>query len=357
MVGEPVVFNMEIKNTGKEVVYVNAKAPGRCLDSYDFFVTGPRSGCGAKWDGQCADEESPLLPGDSYSGHWPLDFWYQFEGAGKYDVNATRHIPVRSVHGEMLDFTFSSQFQVDLKPTDAVQVQTILQQLERNLDSSDPAVRHAALDVLSTTPATYFQEIALRLSRDEDPFVVAHAVGALSRINTPETRAALADVVAKDKGTTRVEISTRCHAIEALGHSGDTSYLGLIQQYIEAKDEQIQLAAMLAVSELGKTEAVFQLQRVFSSADATARKNAAYALRFSTSPEAVGALINAVTDKEAKVRERVLTSLEELTGQTVGSGAADEASAEKTKSAWRSWWRAHEATLTLPELQFLCTLK
>src|SRR5271157_3180692 len=40
MVGEPVLFNMEIKNTGEEVVYLNAKNPGKCLDTYEFSVKG-----------------------------------------------------------------------------------------------------------------------------------------------------------------------------------------------------------------------------------------------------------------------------------------------------------------------------
>ena len=357
MVGEPVILNTEIKNTGKEVVYINAKDPDKCLDSYEFNVSGPSSVCGAKWDGGCGDEQFAMVPGDSYKGQWPLNFWYQFRHEGKYDVSATRHIPIRSIRGDLQDFTFSSEFKVDLTPTDPVRVQSILQDFERNLHSNDPDVRHAALDVLSTTSASYFQGIALTLSREKDPFVVLHAVGALGRINTPETRAALADVLGSGRATTEEEISGRCRAIEALGHSGDTSYLGLIQQYVDDKNERIQLVAMVAVAELGKTEAVLQLQRVFFSPDATARKNAAYALRYSTAPEAVEALINAITDKDVKVQERVLTSLQELTGQRVGVGTADAASAEKTQNAWRSWWEAHKDKLTLPELQFLCEMK
>jgi hypothetical protein len=31
IVGEPMLFNVEMKNAGKEVVYLNAKNPGKCL--------------------------------------------------------------------------------------------------------------------------------------------------------------------------------------------------------------------------------------------------------------------------------------------------------------------------------------
>jgi hypothetical protein len=358
MVGEPVVVNMEIKNAGKEVVYVNAKDdPGKCLDRYEFFVSGPSSGCGAKWEGGCRDEQSAVLAGDSYSGQWPLNFWYQFEREGKYDVTAMRHIPVRSVRGELQDFTFSSKFEVNLRPTDPVRVQSILQEFERNLHSSDPDVRHAALDVLSTTAPSYFERIALKLARDEDPFVVAHAVGALGRINTPETRAALADVVTSGKAATDDQIIARIRAIEALGHSGDASYQGLIEHYVDDKNEHVQLIAMVAIAQLGKAESVPPLQRFFLSADPIARKNAAYALAFSTAREAVEALINAIADKDANVRERVLTSLKERTGQSFGDSAVDAISAENIQNRWRSWWRANKDKLTVPEPQFLCHMK
>jgi HEAT repeats len=357
MVGEPVIFNMEIKNTGKEVVYLNAKNPDKCLDSYEFFVSGPSSACGAKWVAGCGDEQFAMVPGDSYKGQWPLDFWYQFTHEGKYDVTATRHIPILSFRGDLQDFTFSSKFKLELTPTDPIRVQSILQGFERNLHSSDPDVRHAALDVLSATNASYFQDIALTLSRDKGPFVVLHAVGALARINTPETRAALADVLGSGKEDTEEEISSRCRVIEALGNGGDTTYLGLIQQYVDDKNDRVQLSAMIAAAELGMTEAVFHLQRVLLSANATARKNAAYALLYSKAPEAVDVLINAITDKDIKVRERVLTSLQELTEQRFGDSTADVISAEKTQKIWRSWWEAHKDQLPSHEVKGLCEMK
>jgi|GEM_PF-3125488 len=357
MVGEPVLFNMEIKNTGEEVVYLNAKNPGKCLDTYEFSVKGSSMSCSATWDGYCNDEQSPLVHGDSFSGQWPLDFWFQFEREGKYEVSAARHIPVKSSRGDFQDFTFSSKFEVKLELPDPLQVQSILQQFERKLNSTDPDERHSALDVLATTAPNYFQGIALRLARDKDPFVVVHAVGALGRLNTPETRAVLADVVTSSaESTAEDQISARCRAIEALGQSGDASYQGLIEHYVNDNNANIQLAAMIAVAELGKSEAVPLLQRSFFSANPVTRKNAAYALRFSTTPEAVETLISAIPDKDANVRERVITSLNQLTGQSAGN-PGDAATLEKTQDNWRSWWKSHKGKLAFPELQFICHLK
>ena len=50
------------------------------------------------------------------------------------------------------------------------------------------------------------------------------------------------------------------------------------------------------------------------------RKNVAYALSYSTTPESVEALINSIPDKDTSGRERIRTSLTGLTGHSVDSG-------------------------------------
>jgi HEAT repeats len=365
MLGEPVMFNVEIKNTGKQVLYLPAKGSGKCLDTYDFSVSGTGPACSAKWDPACQDDESAFEPGDMIKGQWPLDSWFRFEHDGKYQVSVTRHIPVRNSRGEIQDFSFSSKFEVHLEPADQRRVEGILQDFERNLHSSDPDVRHTALDVLATTAPSYFETTAMRLARNEDPFVVLHAVAALGRMNTPETRAALADVIAPGKSSAESAANervtnygiARIRAIEALGRSGDASYEGLIERYVDDKNEYVQLAAMVAIAELGKAEAVTQLQRFLFSADPVTRKNAAFGLRYSTAPDAVETLIGAVADKDSTVRERVLTSLREATGQSFGDTVPDVASAQKIQDEWRIWWNAHKEKFVLPELNFLCDMK
>jgi hypothetical protein len=355
MLGEPVLFSVEIRNAGTQPVFLNAKNPGKCSDNYQFSVSGPGPSCGAKWDGGCGDKLLSLKPGESNGATWPLNFWYQFEREGKYEINATRHLPIMSTAGEFQDFTFSSKFEITMTPLDPARVQNILQDFERQLNSSDPDVRHSALDVLATTAPAYFQGIALTLSRSKDQFAVLHAVGALARINTAETRAALADLLTGSEVTTEDETLVRFHAIEGLGHDGDPSYQALIGLYLDDKNEHIQLAAMVAIAQLAKADTAHQLQRFFFSSNPVARKNVAAALRFSTNPESVEALIDLITDKDAGVRQQVLTSLAELTGHSVAEGAQLPAQAQ---NAWRGWWRENKAKLYLPErLEFVCHMK
>ena len=165
-----------------------------------------------------------IKTGESEQAQWPLNFWYQFEGEGEYEVSVTRHVPIMSNGGERRDFTFSSKFDVRIAPPDPARAQSILQDFEKKLHSNDPEVRRAALDVLSSTATEYFQDIAMTVSRSKDALAVLHAVGAPERINTAETRAALGDLLTTDEAHTEDEILVRIHAKEGLGHSGNASY-------------------------------------------------------------------------------------------------------------------------------------
>jgi HEAT repeat protein len=357
MLGEPVLFNVDIKNVGSEAVYANAKNPRGCVDRYEFFITGRGSGCGENWVPDCQDDTEVLKPGESIHGQWELDSWYQFEREGTYEVTATRHLPIQSIRGDFQDFTFSSKFEVTLEAPDPVRVQEILQQFEGNLHNNDPEVRHSALDVLATTAPAYFQNTALTLSRDKDPFVVFHAAAALGRINTPETRAALADIITSRESTNEYEMIARIRALEGLGHSGDDSYLSLVSHYMDDSNEHIQLIAMIAVVELGKGPVVPQVQRFLLDPNPVHRKNAAQALRFSTTPEAVGALIGAISDKDTGVKDSALASLAQLTGHSVTEAKEGANDPVQLQDVWRIWWRNNKTKFVFTDLIFLCHVK
>jgi hypothetical protein len=154
------------------------------------------------------------------------------------------------------------------------------------------------------------------------------------------------------------EVTARMRAIEGLGCSGDSGYESLVGRYMEDRHEYIQLGAMVAIAELGKAAAVRQLQRFFSSSNLVFRKNAAYALSFSLSPEAVEALIDALSDNDLKVRDRASKSLTELTGHTVVDVNGETASPIQLQERWPSWWRDNKDKPPLPDhKEFLCHMK
>jgi hypothetical protein len=80
------------------------------------------------------------------------------------------------------------------------------------------------------------------------------------------------------------------------------------------------------------------------------RKNVAYALSYSTTPESVEALINSIPDKDTSGRERIRTSLTGLTG--------NQLSPEKTQNACRFRWRENKGKVRFGErLEFVCPMK
>jgi HEAT repeat protein len=346
MLGEPLFFSMEIKNTGNELVYLNARK-GECLDKYEFSLQKAGFTGSTTWDNQCHGEPLPLKPGETDTSRWPLDFWFRVEHEGKFNLTVTRRMRTSSVSRGITELTFSSTFEFNVVPSDEQGVQKVLQDFERNLHSDDPEIRHNALDVMSTTAPTYFHEIALRLAHDKDVFNVLHAIGALRRMNTPEGRVALADILATREANSEDEITARANAIQALGESEDESYLALVTPYVRDTSEHIQLAAMIAVAKLGNEPTVPQLQRLLLSPDPITRKNAAFALRFSINPSAVDALIGDLTDKDPTVRGRILTSLTELTGHSVPIASNRNVSSQVVQNLWRAWWQHNGARTSL----------
>jgi len=344
MLGEPLFFQLEVKNTGNEVVYLRAKKPGDCRNEYEFTLEKKGGGaCNTVWKTECSAPPEPLDPGDFATQRWPLDFWFRIEHEGTYTVTVTHRTRVATEKAGVSDFTFSSTFDIHIVPADKQQVQTILQDFERDLHSDNLETRHNALDVMSTTAPAFFQDVALRLARQKDPLYVEHAIGALKRMRIADGWVALAEIVGREVHN-QDELHLRAMAIEALGDSGDDGYLSTVTPYMQDPDKRVQLLTVISVAKLGKKSAVPQLQALLMSSDSGSRKNAARALRYVIDPDAVEALIGDLTDKDADVRGEVTKSLGELTGHSEA-----EPSASDLQNRWQAWWRTNAAKTHLFE--------
>jgi hypothetical protein len=354
MIGEPVFFTTEIKNTRNEPVYLWAQKPGDCLNLYEFSVS--RFGCTNKWDEGCVAPPMLLGPGETYREGWPLDNWYRLNHEGKYDVTISHKLRISSSSRGLEDFSFSSKFQIKLRLADSESVEKVLQKFERDLTSDDPDVEHAALDTMATTAASYFLPDVMRIAHDKDPFRVVHAIAALRQMNIPEGRAVLADIITNRETTNQDEITVRFNAIQALGESGDVGYLSLVQRYTGDKIDSIQLESMIAVAQLGGDATTPQLQQFLLSPDPATRKNAAFALPFAMNRQAVDALIEALTDKETEVRKQALTSLEGMTGHS--EALSGSALPLEMQNRWRKWWRENRENARLIEPPaFVCRMQ
>jgi HEAT repeats len=355
-VGEPLMFTLEFKNTGSETVYLFPKVPGECTESFAFSMNGPGSLCEVPWDTPC-EEPLELKPGDTYPEGWPLDFWYRIDKPGTYKTSISLHTRYSTAHSGVQSLQVSSDLELQVVPGDPADVERELANWKTQLNDSDFSKRHDALDVLSTVAPIYFHDEIFRLARDEDAFNVEHAVGGLERLNTPEARALLMEVITSRKITNDSEESARCHAIEALGLSGDTSYFALLLPYVEHTSTCESESATLAVARLGKAAAVPSLRSLMTSQDAKGRLHAVAALRNASSPEAVDALIDALRDQDKQVRDKAAANLIELTGHSVTKPNRPAPSGLQLENLWRAWWYKHRSDTKLaPPYEVLCRM-
>jgi hypothetical protein len=346
-IGEPLMFTMEIKNSTPDSMYLFPKASGKCSDAFTFSMTGNLL-CGVSWDPLCSDDAVELPAGETYTAEWPLDFWYHVTREGTYQVSISRPIRYSTLKGGIQSLPASSKLTLRVAPTDPAKVEQALQKFHADLQSPDPLVRHSALDVLATTAPDYFYDEALRLARDPDPFNVEHAAGGLGRMNTPEARQVLAEVITtrKIEGNDE-EQSARCHAIESLGNSGDAAYVPFLEPYVPRANTCEGLYAMTAIAKLGKGSVVSLLQVQLQSPVQKQRWWAIRALRITNSPDAVDAIITALRDKDPEIRAHAATSLTELTGHSVTKPGARSPTPIQLENLWLAWWHNHKNSTSI----------
>ncbi|HZP24436.1 MAG TPA: HEAT repeat domain-containing protein [Terriglobales bacterium] len=355
--GEPLLFWIEIKNVGHEPVVLFEKGPGKCVDRFDFSVQRVslqgNVSCSNTWDTKCGDKSYELKPGESYNADWPLNFWYRIQQPGDFKASLHRRVGVFAANTGWKEFSLKSDFEFQVTAADPAKVETVMRKFEADLQSKNPEVRHDALDVMATTAPPYMEGTILRLAHAEDAFTVLHAVEGLALLDTPEARAALAEVITTRHADGEHDTNARCLAIQALGKSRDSGYLTMLAPYAEHVDTCESETTINAIARLGQANAVGQLQAYLGSPKPKLRKNAAEGLRLTMAPEAVDALISALRDKDEDVRAQVSASLTGLTGHSIG----ESASPLQAENLWRSWWQTHrDIQLLEPPLDNICRL-
>lgn len=354
-VGEPLMFTLEIKNSGKEPIQLYPRVPGQGLGNFSFSMQkaageNPGRSCGAAWNLPENSADPHELKGDgTYTYEWPLDFWYRIEHEGTYKVAISGNVLFSSLQGGTQRVQFSSDSDLNIVPGEPAHVEEVLSKFEADLRSSDYDIQHNALDVLSTTAPSYFHDDIFRVARDKDPFIAMHGAGALERINTSDARALLAEIIITRKADDLDEQNLRCEAIHALGNSGDASYLQMLAPYTEHVNSCESEFAMIAMAKLGREDAVPLLQGLLQSTQVKQRLSAITALRLTASPDAVDALIGALRDKDEGVRERAASSLIMLTGNSVVTADQPAPSPLQLESLWLVWWGKHRKETKLSE--------
>ena len=97
------------------------------------------------------------------------------------------------------------------------------------------------------------------------PRSVGYGISALSQLNTPEARKALARLAepVPERIVNGVkQTNSRWIAVRALAGTGDRSYLPLIESYANDPDQQVRRSAIFGMGELGGEEALPMLDKI-----------------------------------------------------------------------------------------------
>ena len=157
-------------------------------------------------------------------------------------------------------------------PADAAIWPSATRRAERELGSSDAAVRQAAVASLAELPRAAARRLLLRALDDTDPLVSSSALELLLRLETPNV-------------TERVV------------------------PWLSGSDKRLRLSAALSLAIASAPSATPALARALADSDAEVRAAAASALGATQSPEAVLPLLGHLDDNVAEVREAVAAAL------------------------------------------------
>jgi HEAT repeat protein len=353
VVGEPVWFVFEVTNKGNVPVHIEDSNPyGVCaLDGgYYFDVPGARTldrwRCG--YGGSCAGGGSkPLPPGATYTQRLLLNQWFVIDHPGKYHVSASRQLRFSgrvSSLGILLapvSRSFKSEFEIAVVEGERAKVQRAFTPFLENLNSPEFELRVEAIETITAMASPFLEKTLIALANGPDSFAQGRAIPALGRLNTAESKRALAQLI-EDR-----QPYYSWQAIDALAQTGDRSYVPLLAEL--ARESAWQNVAIPALGELGGPGVVSSLVPLVRYPlgppnEPPVQSLAIRGLASTGSPEAVPYLIEALRDP--LVHQDAVNALEQLTHLVIWNQkskhwlyAQDQATMERMAERWQRWWK------------------
>jgi HEAT repeat protein len=357
LLGEPVWFVFEVKNEGTVPVYIEYSNPyGVCafVGGYSFDVPDamPRWRCG--YVASCAGGGAmPLPAGATYAQRLLLNQWLVIDQPGAYHVFAKRnlhHSLLTESPGVLLapgSSTFSSEFDVTIVKGEEAKVEKVFGPYLKNLNLKDLSRtdfdrRIEAVETITAMAPPFLEKTLIALATGADSFDQSRAIPALGRLNTAESRQALAKLIED-----RQEYDS-WQAIDALAETGDRTYVPLLEEL--AREPKWQNSAIPALGELGGREVIPLLVPFIHYPLGPPNEPPVQALAIrgfanTRSREAMPYLIQAL--RTPLVHRDAVNALEQLTHLVIREKnsqhwlyAQDDQTADRMADRWQRWWKS-----------------
>ncbi len=382
ILGEPIFCRFVIRNTGSRIFAFRYRTPTRGLGvDYDqeprFVVTdsrgvrlpdpGPRP-CGSP-QGTAVYGYVTLPPGQVHTERWLLNQWAQFAAPGHFHVRAERRLALLQPDPQSGKFSEKpaafalaiDELTVFVGRSTRAEVEGAFKPyLHAVANPKDPNPAEAVV-VLTSLPQPFFldQLVAMANAGKPNRWDRRDAVDGLARLNTPASWKAVlklfrdADGAAsfKEKGAAEeAEDPVRSYALLLLAEKADSAFIPTLVDMLARSAEPTRGDILRALGFFHDVRAYQLLFDNLHSAQVTDRMNSIIGLKNLGTREVVPALLAALDDPEAQVRQVANFALEGVTRNKVAASAnPGREESQRIASDWHAWWRAHAANFSPPQ--------
>jgi hypothetical protein len=382
MLGEPIFCRYVIKNTGSRLFAFRYRTPTRGLtNDYDqeprFVVTdlrgarlrdpGPRP-CGSP-QGTVVYGYVTLPPGQVHTERWLLNQWAKFAAPGRYHVSTQRRMAL--LQGDPQTGKFGDKpaafalamddLSVLVAPSPRAQVEAAFQPyLAAVKDPKSPNPAEAVV-VLTSLPQPFFLEQLVAMTNPDKPerWSRRDALNGLARLDTPASWKAILKVFqgadtdqssdSKDAAK-QAEDPVRSYALLLLAEKADPAFIPAFVEMVGKSPEPMRGDTLRALGFFHDARTYQLLFDNLHSAQVTDRMNAVLGLKNLGTREVIPALLAALQDPEAQVRQVANFALEGLTGHKVAvSTNPSREEAQRVANDWHAWWREHAGSFSPPQ--------
>jgi HEAT repeat protein len=381
LLGEPIFCRYVIKNTGSKLFAFRYRTPARGLTTdYDqeprFVVTdvhgarlrdpGPRP-CGSP-QGTVVYGYVTLPPGQVHTERWLLNQWAQFAEPGRYHLGAQRRMVLfqADAAGKFGDKPAAFALAMDelsvlVAPSSRAQVEAAFQPylaVVKDPKSANPA---EAVVVLTSLPQPFFLEqlVAMANPGRLERWSRRDVLDGLARLDTPDSwrailkvfRGAEADQSSGNKDAAKpAEDPVRSYALLLLAEKADPTFIPAFVEMVGKSPEPMRGDTLRALGFFHDARTYQLLFDNLHSAQVTDRMNAVLGLKNLGTREVIPALLAALQDPEAQVRQVANFALEGLTGHKVAvSTNPSREEAQRVANDWHAWWREHAGSFSPPQ--------
>lgn len=372
LVGEPIFCTFSIQNTGTQPFAFTYRNPTRIvnpeLESEPRFSVedaagrrvedpAPRRCGGAK--GTAVYGSVTLPPGQIHTQRWLLNQWARFSRPGTYRIRAERRLPLHSVDATQPQFdeppvAFAAALNdltLEISSSNEEQLRRVFEPYEKAVREPEGQRFAEAVHAVITLPQPFLLnelKLLVAASPEERRWQRDQALEGLARLGSPSAWDVILKVALGSNGADKPSAEERsaradplrAYAILLLAEKGDARFLLPILDLLPRAPGTMRGEILRALGFFRDSRANQVLFENLHSPHIDDRVNAVLGLRNLQSKDVIPALIAALQDPQAQVRQVANFALQNLTGQEFAlSSSASAAESKRVAGRWRAWWQ------------------